>query len=133
MLVRLAWTGSPAPACKLALAGTPAKPCQPHRFSPLQEKKNIRHGYQEDTGHKVKVQQFQQVCRFHFGLIQLIRFIIVMVWSNTFCHLDLVQFITLSLNYNKPGSYLNMCCYSGQRPAILSFKLESSKLFEKVW
>ena len=35
MLVRLAWTGPPAPARKLALAGTPAQP----RFAPLQEKK----------------------------------------------------------------------------------------------
>ena len=40
MLVRLAWTGPPAPARKLALAGTPAQP----RFAPLQEK-NIRHRY----------------------------------------------------------------------------------------
>ena len=39
MLVRSAWTGPPAPAHKLALAGTPAQP----RFAPLQEK-NIRHG-----------------------------------------------------------------------------------------
>ena len=37
MLVRSAWTGPPAPACNLALAGTPAQP----RFAPLQEK-NIR-------------------------------------------------------------------------------------------
>ena len=36
MLVRLAWTGPPAPARKLALAGTPAQP----RFAPLQEKKH---------------------------------------------------------------------------------------------
>ena len=34
MLVQLAWTGPPAPARKLALAGTPAQPC----FAPLQEK-----------------------------------------------------------------------------------------------
>ena len=32
MLVRLAWTGPPAPACKLAMARTPAQPC----FAPLQ-------------------------------------------------------------------------------------------------
>ena len=32
---RLAWTGSPAPALKLTLAGTPAQPS----FAPLQEKK----------------------------------------------------------------------------------------------
>ena len=36
MLVRSAWTGPPAPSCKLALAGTPAQPC----FPPLQEKKH---------------------------------------------------------------------------------------------
>ena len=36
MLVRLAWTGSPARACKLALAGAPAQP----RFASLQEKKH---------------------------------------------------------------------------------------------
>ena len=36
MLVRSAWTGPPAPARKLALAGTPAQP----RFTPLQEKKH---------------------------------------------------------------------------------------------
>ena len=35
MLVRSAWTGPPATARKLALAGTPAQPC----FAPLQEKK----------------------------------------------------------------------------------------------
>ena len=32
MLVRSAWTGPPAPARKLALAGTPAQP----RYAPLQ-------------------------------------------------------------------------------------------------
>ena len=36
MLVQSAWTGPPAPAHKLALAGTPAQP----RFTPLQEKKH---------------------------------------------------------------------------------------------
>ena len=36
MLVQSAWTGPPAPARKLALAGTPAQP----RFAPLQEKKH---------------------------------------------------------------------------------------------
>ena len=36
MLMRLAWTGPPAPARKLALARAPA---QPH-FDPLQEKKH---------------------------------------------------------------------------------------------
>ena len=36
MLVRSAWAGPPAPARKLALAGTPAQP----RFAPLQEKKD---------------------------------------------------------------------------------------------
>ena len=32
MLVQSAWTGPPASACKLALAGRPAQPC----FAPLQ-------------------------------------------------------------------------------------------------
>ena len=36
MLVRSDWTGPPALAGKLALAGTPAQP----RFAPLQEKKH---------------------------------------------------------------------------------------------
>ena len=36
MLVQLAWTGPPALARKLALAGRPAQP----RFAPLQEKKH---------------------------------------------------------------------------------------------
>ena len=55
MLVRLAWIGPPAPTRKLAQAQAPAQT----RFAPLQEKKNIRHGYQEDPGRKVKVRRFQ--------------------------------------------------------------------------
>ena len=38
MLVRLAWTGPPPPACKLALAGTSAYP----RFAPLQKNHQAR-------------------------------------------------------------------------------------------
>ena len=33
LLVRSAWTGQPAPTCKLALAGTPAQPCVVQTFS----------------------------------------------------------------------------------------------------
>ena len=40
MLVRSAWTGPPAPARQLALAGTPAQP----RFALLQEKKYLKLG-----------------------------------------------------------------------------------------
>ena len=43
MLVRSAWTGPPAMAHKLALAGTPAQFRLARRFTPLQEK-NIRLG-----------------------------------------------------------------------------------------
>ena len=64
MLVRLAWIGPPAPTRKLAQAQAPAQT----RFAPLQEKKNIRHGYQEDPGRKVKV------CRFQFRSNSIAKF-----------------------------------------------------------
>ena len=70
MLVRLAWKGPPALACKLAMAGTPAQP----RFTALQEK-NIRHGQ------KVKV------CRFQFRLRSIV---------NVYCCHDSVIFNLLS-------------------------------------
>ena len=35
MLVGSAWTGPPVLAGKLALAGTPTQPCQPHRYSSI--------------------------------------------------------------------------------------------------
>ena len=113
MLVRLAWTISPAPALKLALAGTPAQPRQPRPFAPLQEK-NIRHGNQEDPGRKVKVQvcrcQFRsnsisQVCRCHdsvnsFGHLYSVKLIILIILS--ICY-NLVQ--RFRVNYFITGQY----------------------------
>ena len=80
MLVWLAWTGPPAPACKLALAGTPAQP----RFAPLQEKTS---GTEVRRTPDVKL----RFVGFNFGQIHLLRFVVVMVRSNSFGHLDSVK------------------------------------------
>ena len=85
MLVRSAWTGPPAPARKLALAGTPA---QPH-FTPLQEKKHQARRL-EDPARKVKVRRFHKVCRFQFR-IQILRFAVITVRLYSFGHLDSVK------------------------------------------
>ena len=66
MLMWSAWTGPPALACKLALAGTPAQP----RFAPLQEK-NIRHGGLEDPGQIID--QIKRTVNLNFGKTQPIK------------------------------------------------------------
>ena len=86
MLARSARTGPPAPAHKLALAGTPA---QPH-FAPLQEK-TIRHIGLEDPGRKVRFVGFIRFVGFNFGQIKKIRFVFNIVWSYSFGHLDWVK------------------------------------------
>ena len=84
MLVRSAWTGPPAPARKLAQAGTPA---QPHN-APLQEKTSGTDIWRTPD---VKL----RFVGFKFGQVQLLRFVVVMVHSNSFGHLDSIKQITL--------------------------------------
>ena len=81
MLVGSAWTGAPALACKLALTGTPA---QPH-LAPQQEKKT--------SGKEVKRTQDVRLrfVGFNFVHVQLLRFVIVMVRSYSFGHLESVK------------------------------------------
>ena len=80
MLVRSAWTGPPAPACKLALAGIPAEPC----FAPLQEKKS---GTDVRRTPDVRL-RFMVV---NLGHVQFVRFVVVMIRSYSLGHLDLVK------------------------------------------
>ena len=87
MLVRSAWTGPPAPACKLALTETPA---QPH-FAPLQEKKTSGTEVRRTPDVKLRFVGFIGFVGFNFGQIQEIRFVVVMVCSYSFGHLDSVK------------------------------------------
>ena len=86
MLVRSAWTGHPAPARKLALAGTPNQP----RFAPLQEKKTSGTDIRRTPDIKLRFVSFNWFVGFNFGQIQFLRFVVVMVRSNSFGHLDSV-------------------------------------------
>ena len=72
MLVWSAWTGPLAPACKLALAGTPAQPC----FVALQEKKTLGKDVRRTPDVKLRF------VGFNFSQIQKIRLVVVMVWSS---------------------------------------------------
>ena len=88
MLVWSALTGPPAPACKLALAGTPAQP----RFTPLQEKKTSGMDRVRRTQViKLRFVGFIRFVGFNFSHVQILRFVIVMVWSYSFGHLDSVK------------------------------------------
>ena len=89
MLVRSAWTGPPAPARKLALAGTPAQP----RFAPLQEKKTSGTEIRRTPDVKLRF-RFVGV---NFGQIQFVNFVVVMIRSNLFGHLYSVKLIFLIL------------------------------------
>ena len=82
--MRSAWTGPPIPARNLALAGIPAQP----RFAPLQEKKITSSLKTQEKDFHVG---FNRFVGFNFGPIQLLRFVIVMVRSNSFGHIDLVK------------------------------------------
>ena len=75
MLVRSAWTGPPAPASKLALAGTPAQ----LRFAPLQEKKTSGTEVRRTPDVKLRFVGLIRFVGFNFGRIQKIRFVVVMV------------------------------------------------------
>ena len=86
MLVRLAWTGPPAPARKLAVAGTPAKP----HFAPLQEKTSSTE-VRRTPDLKLRLVGFIRFIGLNFGHVQLLRFIVVMVRSYSFGHLDSVK------------------------------------------
>ena len=87
MLVRSALTGSPALAHKLALAGTPAQ----LRFTPLQEKKTSGMEVRRTLDEKLRFVGFIRFVSFNFGHVQLLKFVIVMVRSYSFSHLDLVK------------------------------------------
>ena len=91
MLVRLAWTGPPAPARKLTFAGTPAQP----RFALLQEKKTSGKEVRRTPDVKLRFVGFIRFVGFNFGQVQLLRFVVVMVRSYSFSHLDSVKWITL--------------------------------------
>ena len=92
MLVRSAWTGPPAPARKLALAGTPAQP----RFAPLQEKKTSGTEIRRTPDVKLRFVGFRRFVGFNFGQVQLLRFVIVMIRSNSFGHLHSVMLTFLN-------------------------------------
>ena len=70
----MCWKGPPAPARKLEMAGTPAKP----RFAALQEK---------TSGTYIRL----KFVGFNFGHVQLLMFVVVMIRSYSFCYLDLVM------------------------------------------
>ena len=44
-----------------------------------------------DEDVKLRLDSFNSFVSFNFGQIQLLRFVVVMVWSNLFGHLDLVK------------------------------------------
>ena len=90
MLVQSDWTGPPAPALKLALAGIPSQPC----FTPLQEKKH-QSEVRRTLDVKLRFVGFIRFVNFNFGHVQLLRFVVVMVQSYSFGHLDSVKWITL--------------------------------------
>ena len=106
MLVQLAWTGPPAQARKLALAGTPAQPCFTHR----QEKKN-RHGFRRTPDVKLRFVSFNRFHGFNFGQIQLLRFVVVMVWSNSLGHLESVKWLFLLFCENKKYLKISVFCF----------------------
>ena len=85
MVVQSAWTGPPAPARRLALSGTPAQP----RFSPLQEK---------TSGMEVR-----RTLDVRFRHVQLLMFIVVVIRSDSFCHVSYSKkcffSVTLSFQY----------------------------------
>ena len=69
---------SPAPASKLTLAGTPAQPRQPCRFTPLQEKKTSGTevggpARKAKVGWLQKVCRLQQVCQFQFWSTSIVK------------------------------------------------------------
>ena len=103
-LLRSAWTGPPARLAspKLALAGTPAQPC----FAPLQEKQT------SGTNLKLRFVNFIRFVGFNFGHVQLLRFVVVMVWTYSFGHLDSVKWITLiSFHIIKLSSQCFKLCF----------------------
>ena len=83
-MVRLAWTVPPAQGQKLPLAGTPAQPRKPCCFTPLQEKTS---GMQIRGTPDIRL----RFAGFNFGYVQLLRFVIVMIRSYSFCHLNSVM------------------------------------------
>ena len=85
MLVRSAWTGPPDPARKLALAGTPAQLCSSTR------KKTSGKEVKRTPDVRLRFVGFIRFVGFNFGYVQLLRFLVVMVQSYSFGHLELVK------------------------------------------
>ena len=83
MLVQSAWTGPPAR--KLALAETPTQPRSSTR------KKTSGTEVKRTPDVKLRFVGFIKFVSFNFGDVQLLRFVVVMVWSYSFCHLDPVK------------------------------------------
>ena len=72
---------------KLALAGTPAQP----RFTPLQDKKTSGTKVRRTPDVKLRFVGYIRFVCFNFGQIKIIRFVVVMVWSYSFGHLDSIK------------------------------------------
>ena len=88
MLVWSAWTGPPAPACKLALSGTPA---QPH-FTPLQEKTS---GTEVRRTPEVRL----RFVGFNFRHVQLLMFVVVVIRSYSFWNVSIPQSVLFLLHF----------------------------------
>ena len=93
MLGWSACSDPPAHAHKLALAGTPAQPCLPRCFAPLLEKTSGTEVRTPDA--RLRFVGFIRLVSFNFGHVQLLSLIVVMVWSNSFGHLESVKGIFL--------------------------------------
>ena len=62
------------------------------------KKKTSGTDYRRTQDVKLRFVGFKRFVSFNFGQIQLLRFVVVMVRSNSFGHLDLVKWITLKIN-----------------------------------
>ena len=93
MLVRSAWTGPPAPACKLVLAGH-----LPSLAALLYKKKKpLGTEIRRTQDVKLRFVSFRRFIGFNFGQVQLLRFVDVMVQSYSFGHLYSVMLTTLNV------------------------------------
>ena len=91
---------SPSPARKLPPSGTPAQPRKPRPFAPLQEKKTLGRKVRRTPDVKLRFVGFIRFVGFNFGHVQLLRFVVVMVWSYSFGHLGSVKLIFLNKAFN---------------------------------
>ena len=103
MLVRSAWTGPPAPARKLELAHLPilTSPIALLLYKKKQTGTEVKRNPDVKLSFVgfIRFVDFIRYVGFNFGQIQKIKFVVVMVRSYSFSHLDLVKWITLILFY----------------------------------